>query len=102
MKLSEKGKRWLRRLDLAVMVWWAAYMTARLFFPKYYPYTEIPDLLTFFGTLGFMLVTGCLKIYESEEVPEEDLRWMARIQTWLFMLPICLGVCITFIFPFFK
>lgn len=92
MKLSEKWKRWLRRLDLVIMIWWAAYDSARMFFPKYYPYIEMPDMITFFGTLGWIGVSGWLKIYESEEVPEEDLRWMRRIRAGLYMLPLLVGI----------
>ena len=92
MKLSEKWKRWLRRLDLAVMVWWAAYDTARLFFPKNYPPTETSDTVTIFGMIGVTILAGWLKIYESEEIPKEDLRWMMRIRTWLFMCPMVVGI----------
>ncbi len=102
MKIREKWKRWLRRLDLAVMVWWAAYDTARMFFPKNYPPTETSDTVTIFGMIGFTMLAGWLKIYESEEVPEEDLRWMVRIRYGLFMWPICFGIIYQFYLWFLK
>lgn len=88
MKLSEKGKRWLRRLDLAVMVWWTAYMTARLFFPKYYPQTDISDTITMLGGFLMTFMAPWLKIYEVRDVPKEDLIWMKRIRYGLFMWPL--------------
>lgn len=93
MKLSEKWKRWLRRLDLAVMVWWAAYMSIRMCSPRNYPYMKRPDAIVFFSMFFASMLVGWLKVYEpTEEEPEEEMRWLVRIRTWLLMCPMVVAL----------
>ena len=92
MKLSEKWKRWLRRLDLAVMVWWAAYIPPRWYFQRYCPPMPVLDAITILCGAGFSMLTRWLKVYESAEEPEEEMRWLVRMRTGLYLWPFLIGM----------
>lgn len=59
-------KSFIRMIDTIVLIWWAGFISIRLFFPKSYPPFVVPDIATILIFVIDNIVVSFSKAYEPK------------------------------------